>query len=262
MDNLETTRAGYPADDAELAGRIARSAGEMLMDLRERVGFADPRALRAGGDRRAHELIAGELARARPGDVVFSEEAVDDPVRLTAPRVWIVDPLDGTREYAEQGRADWAVHIALWQAGSPAPASLPAAAIALPARGTVMVTGSTVAGTGRGGALRIAVSRSRPPDFLPAVAEELGAELVAIGSAGAKVAAVITGEVDAYVHADGQYEWDSAAPVAVAVSAGLHASRVDGSPLRYNRSDPRLPDLVVCRRDDAPRLLAAIARHA
>ena len=257
MDHLDKT-----AGDAELAGRLARRAAEMLLELRERIGFGDPGALRAGGDRRAHELIAGELARARPGDVVFSEEAVDDPVRLTASRVWIVDPLDGTREFAEPGRTDWAVHIALWEAGSPAPASLPAAAIALPARGAVMVTGSTVAGTGRGGPLRIAVSRSRPPGFLPAVAEEVGAELVPIGSAGVKVAAVITGAVDAYVHADGQYEWDSAAPVAVALSAGLHASRIDGSPLRYNRPDPRLPDLVVCRRDEAARLLAAIARHA
>lgn len=259
MEHLDDN--GYPGDDAELAGQLARRTGELLLDLRERIGFADPRVLRAGGDRRAHELIAGELARARPSDVVFSEEAVDDPVRLTATRVWIVDPLDGTREFAEPGRSDWAVHIALWQAGSPAPAALPAAAVALPAQGALMVTGATAAGAARGGPTRIAVSRTRAPSFLPAVAADLGGELVAIGSAGAKVAAVVTGEVDAYVHADGQYEWDSAAPVAVALSAGLHASRIDGSPLRYNRPDPRLPDLVVCRKDLAAPLLAAIARH-
>jgi 3'(2'), 5'-bisphosphate nucleotidase len=253
--------AGAAGADAELAGRVAALAGRMLVDLRERMGFADPTRLKDAGDLRAHELIARLLLRERPNDVVFSEEAVDDPVRLTAERVWIVDPLDGTREYGQPGRRDWAVHIALWVRGSHAPCSLPAAALGLPARDRVLVTGATRPADRTGGAPRIAVSRSRPAGFLPGVAAELGAELVPIGSAGAKVAAVLTGRVDAYVHAGGQYEWDSAAPVAVALSAGLHASRIDGSPLRYNRPDPRLPDLVVCRPELAGRLLAAIARH-
>ncbi|MBF9134067.1 3'(2'),5'-bisphosphate nucleotidase CysQ, partial [Plantactinospora sp. S1510] len=114
---------------------------------------------------------------------------------------------------------------------------------------------------GPGRKLRLAASRSRPPVFLAELADELGAELVPMGSAGAKIAAVITGEVDGYVHAGGQYEWDSAAPVAVATATGLFASRIDGSALKYNQADPRLPDLVVCRKDLAPRLLAALQHH-
>jgi 3'(2'), 5'-bisphosphate nucleotidase len=255
-----------PAVDGAFARWLAEQVGELLLELRAQKGFADPVALRAAGDKRAHDLIMTTLARWRPGDHVLSEEGVhDDAARLEADRVWIVDPLDGTREYGEQGRTDWAVHIGLWARTSSAPSHLAAAAVALPAQrrviGTDMPPGypPMSANAAAGGRLRIATSRTRPPAFLAEVAEQLGADLVPMGSAGAKIAAVVSGDVDAYVHAGGQYEWDSAAPVAVAVATGLHASRLDGSPLAYNRPDPLLPDVVVCRKDLAPRLLAALS---
>jgi 3'(2'), 5'-bisphosphate nucleotidase len=182
--------------------------------------------------------------------------------------VWIVDPLDGTREFGEEGRADWAVHIGLWQRTGPETGKLAAGAVALPAQHRVLATGVAPPypplshQAAAGGPLRLAASRSRPPAFLSGLAELLGAELVPMGSAGAKIAAVIDGDVDAYVHAGGQYEWDSAAPIAVATATGLYASRLDGSALEYNRRNPLLPDLVVCRKDLAPRLLAALKRCA
>ncbi|HET8660401.1 MAG TPA: inositol monophosphatase family protein [Micromonosporaceae bacterium] len=246
-------------DDSAFAAELAGRAGELLLALREELGFADPAALKATGDKRSHDLLLGELGRGRPADAVLSEEgARTDPARLAAERVWIVDPLDGTREFSEEGRTDWAVHVALWSAGE-----LAAGAVALPARGTVLATGrplpAPAPAAGTDGRVRIACSRTRPPAFLAALAEELEAQLVPMGSAGVKVCAVVTGEVDAYVHAGGQYEWDSAAPVAVARAAGAHASRIDGSPLVYNRPDPLLPDLLVCRADLAPRLLRVLA---
>ena len=291
-------------DDAGLAGWLAGRIGDRLLRTRAEVGYADSAALKAAGDRDAHAVAVRELARLRPGDAVLSEEAegardawtadgTRRPARLDAPRVWIVDPLDGTREFSEEGRTDWGVHVALWADGR-----LVAGAVALPAQGHLLSTDPSSAGpsvasrspvggpaagrsaAGRsaagpsaaglplagapgpdGALLRIAVSRSRPPAFVVPLVAELGAELVPMGSAGAKIAAVISGEVDAYVHAGGQYEWDSAAPVAVALARGLHASRIDGSPLRYNQPDPKLPDLLVCRPELAPRLLAAIDRH-
>jgi 3'(2'), 5'-bisphosphate nucleotidase len=200
---------------------------------------------------------------------VLSEEGVrDDPARLDAERVWIVDPLDGTREFGEVGRSDWAVHIGLWTRSSPAPSRLAAAAVALPAQRRVIGTdfpptyppmSAAAAGTEQG-TLRFVASRTRPPALLIEVAKDLGGELVPMGSAGAKIAAVISGDVDAYIHAGGQFEWDSAAPVAVAFATGLHASRIDGSTLEYNQADPYLPDLIVCRKDLAESLLAAISR--
>jgi 3'(2'), 5'-bisphosphate nucleotidase len=255
-----------PAADAAFARRLAVRAGELLLGLRAELGHQDPDALRAAGDARAHELIVAELARCRPADAVLSEEGIDDPARLDADRVWIVDPLDGTREFGEEGRADWAVHIGLWQRTGPETGKLAAGAVALPAQHRVLATGAAPPypplshQAAAGGPLRLAASRSRPPAFLTALAEQLGVELVPMGSAGAKIAAVIDGDVDAYVHAGGQYEWDSAAPVAVAAATGLHASRLDGSGLEYNRRNPLLPDLVVCRKDLAPRLLAALER--
>jgi 3'(2'), 5'-bisphosphate nucleotidase len=267
-----------PATDGGFARWLARRAGEMLLNLREEMGFADPDALRTAGDKLSHELIVEQLARWRPADAVLSEEGIDDPLRLIADRVWIVDPLDGTREYGEAGRADWAVHIGLWgrtsatlvDRGRPVPGKtrgwgrLVAGAVALPAQHSVLATDAPppyppIPGTSED-PIRLAASRSRPPAFLHALAEDLGAELVPMGSAGAKIAAVIAGEVDAYVHAGGQYEWDSAAPVAVATATGMHASRIDGATLEYNQADPRLPDLVVCRKTLASRLLAAIGR--
>ncbi|HEY1486438.1 MAG TPA: 3'(2'),5'-bisphosphate nucleotidase CysQ [Micromonosporaceae bacterium] len=256
------------AVDGAFARWLADGAGDLLLRLRDEMGFEDPNALRAAGDKQSHDFIATMLARHRPADSVLSEEGVrDDPGRLTAERVWIVDPLDGTREFGEEGRSDWAVHIGLWTRTSPAPSRLAAAAIALPAQRRVLGTDfpptypllSPAAGTS-GGALRFIASRTRPPALVTSLAEEFGAEIVPLGSAGAKIAAVISGDADAYIHAGGQYEWDSAAPVAVALATGLHASRIDGSALEYNRADPLLPDLVVCRKDLAEPLLSAISR--
>jgi 3'(2'), 5'-bisphosphate nucleotidase len=256
-----------PVGDGAFARWLAGRAGDELLALRQARGFADPGGLRDAGDKCSHELLVTALARWRPGDAVLSEEAARDDVaaRRSAGRVWIIDPLDGTREFAEPGRTDWAVHVALWSVA----AGLVAGAVALPAQHRVLATDQPPgypplvgpAATGGARPLRLAVSRTRPPAFLAGVAAELPAELVPMGSAGAKVAAVVTGEVDGYLHAGGQYEWDSAAPVAVARSTGLHASRVDGSTLEYNQADPRLPDLLVCRRELAGRLLAAVARQ-
>jgi len=242
--------------DGSLARTLAHRAGELL--LRLRAAPPPDRPPGPAADAAAQDLIATALRHERPDDVLFSEEAPDPVARSSASRVWIVDPLDGTREFAEVGRSDWAVHVALWADGE-----LVAGAVALPALGVTYATDAPPAvPPADGGPLRLAVSRSRPPAFVAALAEELGARLVPMGSAGVKASAVWTGEVDAYVHAGGQYEWDSAAPVAVARAAGLHASRLDGSPLRYNRPDPLLPDLVVCRPERAAEILAAVARGA
>jgi 3'(2'), 5'-bisphosphate nucleotidase len=258
--------------DHGLASDLAVSAGRLLMDLRADAS-RDSDDLRDAGDATAHEHLVGELARQRPGDAILSEEGKDDPARLAATRVWIVDPLDGTREFGEAGRTDWAVHVALWDRGE-----LTAGAVALPAQGLVLSTADYDYETRRAGTtpfpsqiggvtgpealpggLRILVSRSRPPAFIRQLAAGTGAELVPMGSAGAKAAAVIRGEYDAYIHAGGQYEWDSAAPVAVARAAGLHASRIDGSALEYNQADVSVPDILISPAWLAPGLLSAIA---
>ncbi|HSU74265.1 MAG TPA: 3'(2'),5'-bisphosphate nucleotidase CysQ [Terrabacter sp.] len=243
-----------PLDDARLARRLADSAGRVLLQLRRDGPHLEPDALKATGDLMSQEHLAAELGRHRPGDSVLSEEAADDAARLAADRVWIIDPLDGTREFSEIPREDWAVHVALWEAGE-----LVAGAVARPAMGDTLATDAPPAVPPRAeGPIRLAVSRTRPPAFVTALAERLDAELVPMGSAGVKATAVLDGTVDAYVHAGGQFEWDSAAPVAVARSAGLHTSRIDGSPLRYNQSDPRLPDLLICRPEHADHLLSVI----
>jgi 3'(2'), 5'-bisphosphate nucleotidase len=257
-----------PASDAGFARWLAAAAGVVLNDLRAKTGFADPDLLRKRGDLRSHELIVELLGRWRPGDAVLSEEeARMDDRRLDAERVWIVDPLDGTREFGEEGRTDWAVQVALWRRGATTVGSLVAGAVAMPARGQVLSTENPPSYPSMWertpGVIRLAASRTRPPQLL----ERLGAmglpiELVPMGSAGVKVCAVISGEVDAYVHAGGQYEWDSAGPVAVATATGLYASRIDGSALEYNRADPSLPDIVVCRKDLASKLLTAVAASA
>jgi 3'(2'), 5'-bisphosphate nucleotidase len=241
------------ADD-RLAADLAAEAGRRLLVLRAEGG--DAGALRRDGDRRSHEFLTTELARLRPGDAVLSEEGADDPARLRATRVWIVDPLDGTREFGEPGRTDWAVHVALWEQGE-----LTAGAVALPAQDKVLSTADPQAppAPAPSGRLRFLVSRTRPPEFAVRLAEKTGAELVPLGSAGAKAAAVICGDADAYVHSGGQYEWDSAAPVAVAVAAGLHASRIDGSKLLYNQTPPSVPDILICRAAIADTLLEAIS---
>ncbi len=308
------------SEDDRLAHELADQAGQLLLALRAAGGEAGQ--LRRDGDRRSHEFLAAQLAAARPGDALLSEEGLDDAARLSADRVWIVDPLDGTREFGEPGRTDWAVHVALWERGE-----LTAGAVALPAQGRILstaVSGGTVpSGTVPGGTvpggdvpggdvpggavpggavpggdvraaaasarpgagpgrlpgagpsglpdaepgpadeLRFVVSRTRPPEFVQRLAEKVTARLLPLGSAGAKAAAVIGGEADAYVHSGGQHEWDSAAPVAVARAAGLHTSRIDGSKLVYNQAVPSVPDILICRAALAGMLLEAIGyvRH-
>ncbi|XRQ11690.1 inositol monophosphatase family protein [Actinomadura welshii] len=317
---------GAAADDHAVAAELAATAGRLLLQVRDEMGFADGRALKDTGDLRAHEYLMEALAERCPGDAVLSEEGrssaagkrsrgddraptrnTADAERLTADRVWIIDPLDGTREFSEEGRRDWAVHVALWGRDASGAGRLIAGAVALPAQGLTLRTDATggaslvrtdpgedPAAAGPDGArdaaprevplhtpapdagkLRIAVSRTRPPEFVRQLADRLAetvpggvegrppsegidVELVPIGSAGAKISAVLLGEVDAYLHAGGQYEWDSAAPAAVALAAGAHASRVDGSALEYNREDPRLPDILVCHPVSASMLLTGI----
>lgn len=245
-------------NDHELAARLATRAGDLLLDVRADFADASAAERKAAGDKQSHDFLMAELASLRPGDSVLSEEATADqradPARLSAERVWIVDPLDGTREFSELGRDDWAVHVALWSAGE-----LVAGAVALPAQNTTLSTPEVAAPRPFDGPPRVVVSRTRPPAVALAVRDALGGTLVEMGSAGAKVAAVVRGVADVYVHAGGQYEWDSAAPVAVARAAGLYTSRIDGSPLVYNSADPTLPDLIVCRPELAERVLAVTA---
>ena len=243
--------------DAAFAAEIAERAGALLLDLQRTSGLTG-KELGKAGDAKANELLLALLAERRPGDFVLSEESADTPERLSADRVWIIDPLDGTREYGMPGRPDWAVHVALWERGAPGSA-ITAAAVAQPALSTVYSTGRSSAMRGPHSHPIFLVSDSRPPAFAAAVAEELDAELQPMGSAGAKAMAVLRGDADAYLHAGGQWEWDSAAPVGVALAAGLHASRVDGSALTYNAAHPYLPDLVICRADLAEKILSAIA---
>ena len=240
-------------NDHDLAAALATAAGELLLAVREELADASADERKAAGDARSHDYLMEELAAARPDDAVLSEEGADDSARLSANRVWIVDPLDGTREFSEPERVDWAVHIALWSDGE-----LAAGAVALPAQGVTLAPPAVAAPPPPPAVPRILVSRTRPPAAAVEVCDALGGTLVEMGSAGAKVAAVVQGRAEIYVHAGGQYEWDSAAPVAVAQAAGLHASRIDGSPLVYNRADPLLPDLVVCRPQYAEAVLAAL----
>lgn len=254
-DHLPTPPAEALEDDHRFAAWAATVAGDRLLEVREEG--LEGRELKDAGDRAAQELLAALLLTHRPGDAVLSEEAADDRSRLTSDRVWIIDPLDGTREFSEPPREDWAVHVALWERGE-----LVAGAVAQPGMGTTFHTGEPPVVPARTSQKpRIAVSRTRPPAFVEALAEEIGAELVPMGSAGAKVISVARDVTDAYVHAGGQYEWDSAAPVAVARAAGLFTSRVDGSPLVYNQENVRLPDLVVCRPELAEDILDFIRRH-
>jgi 3'(2'), 5'-bisphosphate nucleotidase len=242
--------------DAELAVRVAAEAGAALLTVRAADPGTDAAALKDRGDQAAQEVIARLLATSRSDDAILSEEAPDDPARLSSSRVWIVDPLDGTREFSEPPRDDWAVHVALWAEGE-----LVTGAVAIPARGvTHSAADPRIVPKRPKGPLRLAVSRSRPPAFVAELAAALGADLVPMGSAGVKAMAVVDGSADAYVHAGGQYEWDSAAPVAVARAHGLHTSRIDGSPLLYNRETPYLPDLVICRPELVGEIFAAIER--
>jgi len=241
--------------DEELAGDLATQAGALLLKLRADLGFGEPDALRKAGDRNSNELLVAALAEARPADAVLSEESADDLARLDADRVWIVDPLDGTLEYGEEGRTDWAVHVALWQRG----AGLIAGAVALPGLGRTLTTdGDLPAPAEPATPIRFAVSRTRRPPWFDAMAERAGGVAVPIGSAGMKAMSVVLGDVDAYVHSGRMKEWDSAAPVAVAAAAGLHVSRLDGSPVEYNTRERLTPDLLICLPAIADRLLDAV----
>ena len=251
-------------DDHALAAWLAQEAGRRLLEVR--AEGLEGRELKDAGDLAAHQLLMDLLARHRPDDVVLSEEGKDDKARLRADRVWIVDPLDGTREFSEPPRDDWAVHVALWQRGagdgSTGEGDLTAGAVAQPALGETFNTATPpVVPPSTSPSPRIAVSRSRPPEFVHGLADALGAQLVAMGSAGVKVLSVARDLTDAYVHAGGQYEWDSAAPVAVARAAGLFASRIDGTPLRYNADDVYLPDLIVCRPELSDSILEWVTTH-
>lgn len=259
-------RQGPATTDSALAGQLATEAGELLLSLRAGVGrlAVDRWQLGRYADLRSNALILERLAGERPEDAVLSEEARDDGSRLGASRLWIIDPLDGTREFMI-GRDDWAVHVALWESG----AGITAAAVALPAFEQVFVTDSVDLVKAAGAATApaqerprplILVSPTRPPWFAPFVAHEVGAQLATMGSAGAKAMMVLCGQAVAYLHAAGQQEWDSAAPVGVLQAAGFHASRIDGSELVYNQPDPYVPDFLLCRPELAEPLLAAIAR--
>jgi 3'(2'), 5'-bisphosphate nucleotidase len=206
------------------------------------------------GDIASHRFLVEQLRIARPDDAVLSEEGADDPRRATADRVWIVDPLDGTNEFGERGRHDWAVHVALWERGE-----LTAAAVSLPALGAVFGTDpAPVLPTPTRERPRLITSRNRAPYAAVLVADALDCDAVRLGSAGAKAMAVVLGEADIYVHDGGMYQWDSAAPAAVALAAGLHATRIDGSPLVYNERDAWLPDFLICRPELADPVLDAI----
>ena len=243
-------------EDHDLAARAATEAGRLLVELRARMVGSPGWHVGDQGDAQAHDLLVELLSAAAPTDGILSEEGRDDLRRLEHERVWIIDPLDGTREFGEPGRTDWAVHVALAIDGVAR-----AGAVALPALEQTLGTGDPTPVPPRAdGPVRLVVSRTRPPNEARVVAQALDAELVPMGSAGAKAMAVVRGEVDLYVHAGGQYEWDNAAPAAVAAAAGLHVSRIDGSPLRYNQPDPWVPDLLVCRPDLAEPALAALER--
>jgi len=241
--------------DGELAAQLAEVAGRILLDVRD-AGLFEGKALGQAGDEVSNQFLVAALGARRPEDGLLSEERKCDGTRLRMSRVWIVDPVDGTREYGE-ARTDWAVHVALTVDGAPA-----VGAVALPGLGEVLRSDKPVAIPPAPERLRMVVSRTRPAAEAVAVAEALGAELVPMGSAGAKAMAIIRGEADIYLHSGGQYEWDSCAPVAVALAQGLHCSRIDGSPLVYNQADVYMPDLLICRQDHAARVLELVRATA
>ncbi len=257
---LPTAPADVAVDDHRFAAWAATLTGERLQILREKGSDGTPlggKALKDAGDALGQAILMQLLATYRPDDAILSEEGKDDKVRLTSDRVWIIDPLDGTREYSEPPRDDWAIHVALWESGD-----LVAGAVAQPGLSTTFSTADPPAVPPRtSDRPRVAVSRTRPPAFVEELAAEVDAELVPMGSAGAKVISVARDVTDAYIHAGGQYEWDSAAPVVVARAAGLHTSRADGAPLAYNQDNVLLPDLLVCRPELADVITSFVRRH-
>ncbi len=241
-------------NDHEVAERVATEVGDLLVKLRAENADLEPSQLKDLGDQRAHDRIMEMLGELRPDDAILSEEGSDNLDRLNSERVWIVDPLDGTREFSEIPRTDWAVHIALTEQGQPK-----VGAVALPAQSLTLSTNQSLSLKDPVEKTRVIVSRTRRPAPAIALAEKLNAEYIEMGSAGAKAMAVVTGEADIYAHAGGQYEWDSCAPVAVCLAAGLHCSRIDGSPMVYNNENPYLPDLLICRPELAERSLEILS---
>lgn len=234
--------------DAELAAKLAEDAGNLLLELRQSCNLTG-KSLGDAGDKAANDLLVAALREQRPDDGLLSEESKDTSSRLGKDRVWIIDPVDGTREYGE-GREDWAVHVALAIKGKAA-----VGAVALPSLNLTLRSDLPIASPIRNDKLRMVVSRSRPAKEAVAIADILDADLIPMGSAGAKAMAIVRAEADIYLHSGGQYEWDNCAPVAVAQAHGLHCSRIDGGPLVYNQSETYLPDLLICHREDAEHLL-------
>lgn len=241
--------------DAALAAHLAQEAGQRLLALRD-SSHCVGKSLGDAGDAAANAYLCPALREARPDDGLLSEESRDTPERLSKSRVWIIDPVDGTREYSE-ARADWAVHVGLAIDGVAV-----TGAVALPALCVVLRSDEPIPVPPAPRRLRMVVSRTRPAPEALAVAQALDAELVPMGSAGAKAMAIVRGEADIYLHSGGQYEWDSCAPVAVALAHGLHCSRINGAPLVYNRQDVYMPDLLICRKEHAEQVLALIAQAA
>ena len=241
-----------PRNDAELAAHLAECAGRILIEVRN-SGMFEGKSLGDAGDKTANEFLVHALRQQRPDDGLLSEESKDTGERLNKDRVWIIDPVDGTREFGEE-RSDWAVHVALAVKGKPL-----IGAVALPGLDQVLRTDRLVDIPPAPEKLRMVVSRTRPAAEAVAVAEAIGAALVPMGSAGAKAMAILRGEADIYLHSGGQYEWDSCAPAAVAAAHGLHISRIDGSPLVYNQRDTYMPDLLICRKSHVDAVFAALA---
>ena len=240
------------ANDGALAAALAEAGGRIALEVRA-AGLLAGKALGDAGDKVVNAFLVRALAAQRPDDGLLSEESRDTPERLSKSRVWIVDPIDGTREYGE-ARPDWAIHVALAIEGKAT-----VGAVALPGLGLVLSSADPPPLPPPNHPPRLLVSRTRPAPEAPALARAIGAELLEMGSAGAKAMAVVRGEADVYFHTGGQHEWDNCAPVAVAQAAGFHVSRADGSPLVYNQADTLLPDLLICRRELAEAVLAAIA---
>ncbi len=253
--------------DRQLALDVSEKAAQNLLRIR-REGFLkgeSGRALSDVGDRISEEIIRSMIESERPDDAILSEEQMtEDQRRFYAERVWIIDPLDGSREFGTEANADWAIHVALWNRSQSDTNGFHEGKIALSVV-TIPATGETYTSFWTQKRdydietpIRIVVSNTRAPEWLSDLGAYLNVTLLPRGSAGVKAMEVVAGRADAYVHSGGQYEWDSAAPVGVSLAAGLHASRLDGTPLRYNQPDPYLPDLVICKKTLAPLLLEAI----
>lgn len=256
MTNTELFESWQGMSDADLATVLAQHTGVLLVQHREQLierGNVSVWQLKDSGDMLAHHFLLDAFRALRPADSVLSEEGHDDRTRVHANRVWIVDPLDGTNEYGE-GRADWAVHIALWEDNA-----LTAGAVSLPSIDTVFSTDpAPVVPPKEGHKPRLVTSRNRAPYAAILVAENMDCDAFRLGSAGAKAMSIIMGEADIYVHDGGMHQWDTAAPAAVALAAGLHASRLDGSPLEYNDADTWLPDFFMCRPEYTDEILHSI----